>query len=354
MRPLLRISAVGTWGRVLPGVNALAAELGAHSKTVQAAVRLLETEGWLKKQGVGRARLVRRPRGRKARRPLRVAILDYEPLALTEGYIVELQHLLMEIGHAAFFTDRCLLELGMDLGRVARLVRQTEADAWVLGSASREVLEWFIAQGLPAFALFGQRQGLPIAGVGPDKAPALAAATRRLIELGHRRIVLLTRQTRRLPQPERSERAFLDELAAHGIRTGSYNLPDCGESVGGFRARLDSLFQFTPPTALIVDEAPFFFATMQFLMDRGLRVPQDVSLVCTDHDRVFAWSQPAVAHIAWDSRPVVRQIVRWANNVARGQRDVRQSFTPARFVPGGTIGPAPVERFISPLGTGIT
>ena len=358
MRPLQQVSAAeqvaahlrqeifhGTWSTRLPGVHALAAELGSNHHTVLAALRLLEQERLLTPQGHGRARRIRLPRSQKAHRPLRVAILDYEkelPETI-EGYTVELKHLLMEAGYTVFSARYTLLELDMNVQRVARLVQRTPADAWVLGAASREVLEWFIAQGIPAFAWYGRRQGLPIAGVGPKKLEAAVAATRRLIELGHRRIVLLVRKERRMPQPGQQERAFLDELAAHGIRPGPYNLPEWKESVEGFHARLEALFRVTPPTALIVDEAPFFFATMQFLMVRRLRVPQDVSLVCTDNDRVFAWSKPAVAHIHWETGPVVRRIVRWVKNVSCGRRDVRQTMTPAKFVEGGTIGPPPVQ-----------
>ena len=99
------------------------------------------------------------------------------------------------------------------------------------------------------------------------------------------------------------------------------------------------MFGLTPPTALIVDEAPFFTAALQFLARRGYRVPDDVSLICTDADRNFTWCQPSVAHISWDSRPVVRRILRWAVNVSHGKKDLRQVLTPAKFIRGGTIGP---------------
>ena len=97
----------------------------------------------------------------------------------------------------------------------------------------------------------------------------------------------------------------------------------------------------TPPTALIIQEAVLFAAAQQFLARRGLRVPEDVSLICTDADPTFAWCRPTVAYIGWDSRPVVRRIVRWAANLSSGKTDVRQVLTPAEFVPGGTIGPVP-------------
>jgi hypothetical protein len=50
------------------------------------------------------------------------------------------------------------------------------------------------------------------------------------------------------------------------------------------------------------------------------------------------------AHVKWESRPMVHRIVKWADNVARGRDDRRQTFTKAEFIEGGTIGPAPKER----------
>ena len=44
----------------------------------------------------------------------------------------------------------------------------------------------------------------------------------------------------------------------------------------------------------------------------------------------------------WDSRPVVNRIVQWADNVARGKVDIKQVFTQAEFIEGGTIGLAPM------------
>jgi len=330
--------ARGRWGDTLPGLRQLAGELEVNFKTVDAALRQLEKEGMLVPQGAGRPRRIERAE-ELVPPTLRVAILNYEPLNLIEGYIVELQHLLTAAGHSAFFSDQSLMELGMDVKRIARMVEKSAADAWVVSSGSREVLEWFAAHPVPAFALFGRRSGLPIAGVGPDKATAYAVTTRRLIDLGHRRIVLLARQERRLPEPGASERAFLSEMTSHGLTTGPYNLPDWEESVEGFHAGLTALFRVTPPTAMIVDEVPLFFATQQFLLNRRIQVPQNVSLVCTDGDPHFAWCQPSVAHIHWDSGPVVRRIERWAANVSRGKEDLRQNLIPAEFVAGGTIGP---------------
>jgi len=330
----------GRWSGTMPGGPALAAELGIDGKTVWAALGLLEGEGLLVAQGPGRRRRIELPEN-LAPPALRVAILDYEPLVLTEDWSIAMHQLLMDQGHSAFFTEKSLIELGMDLPRIARLVQRTPADAWVVCSGSREVLAWFAEQETPAFALFGRRRELPIAGVGPDHVAAGRAAARRLIALGHQRIVLLVRESQRAGGAGQSERAVFEEMAAHGLPSGPYNLPDWEDTSEGFQRVLEELFRVTPPTALIVDEPFLFHAAKDHLAQRGILAPAQVSLICRDPDPTFAWCKPSVAHIRWDSRPVVRRVVRWAANVAHGKDDRRQTLTKAEFVDGGTVGPVP-------------
>ena len=335
--------AAGRWHGSMPGAGRLEAELEVGRNTVEAALRQLESEGLLVSLGGRRRRRIQIPDNLPAP-SLRIAILVPEASDLVVDYVVEIQHRLEDAGHKVVHAARFMLDLGMDVRRIARMVDKTEADAWVVGAGSREVLEWFATRPQPVFALFGRQAGLDMAGTKPNKPPLYAVATRHLIDLGHRRIVLLARSIRRLPEPGVSERAFLGALEAHGIATGTFNIPDWEESIDGFHERLSSLFQTTPPTALIIQEAALFAAAHQFLAGRGIRVPEQVSLICTDACPTFAWFKPPIAHIRWDSRPVVRCVVRWAGNVSRGKRDVRQTLTPAEFVAGGTIGPAPPAR----------
>lgn len=336
----------GRWSAGMPGRHELAKELGISDQTAEAALSQLEAEGLLEAQGAGRRRRVVPPKGAGglAGTLLRVAILVGEPADQRHDYIVKIKHQLAEAGHSAFFTSWFMPELGIDVSSIANRLKRTEADAWIVVSAARPLLEWFVGHEVPVFALFGRRRGLAVAGVGPDKPPMIAKATRRLIELGHRRIALITLRAQRLPNPGASMRTFLQELTAHGIEPASYHLPDWEEDIDSFHGCLEGLFRHTPPTALIVDEAGFFFGTMQFLLNRRLRVPEDVSLICTDADPHFNWCRPPISHIAWDTAPLVRRTVRWANNLAHGKPDTRQTLTKAEFIEGGTIGPAPRDR----------
>jgi len=114
------------------------------------------------------------------------------------------------------------------------MVKENDADAWVVASGSREVLQWFSEQALPVFALYGRHMTLPIAASGPSKSVAMTAAVRRLAGMGHRRIVNLAREERRKPEPGLLERNFLAALEDCGIRTGAYHLPDWEDNRAGF------------------------------------------------------------------------------------------------------------------------
>jgi DNA-binding LacI/PurR family transcriptional regulator len=84
-----------------------------------------------------------------------------------------------------------------------------------------------------------------------------------------------------------------------------------------------------------------YFNAMQFLGERGLTVPRDVSVACQESDLVFSWSEPAVTRLEWDRRRLVRAAIHWLEQVAAGNDDRSKKPIKAVLVGGGTVGPAP-------------
>jgi len=334
----------GRWTERMPGESWLMTHLQVGRGTVRAAMAQLEEEGVLVSHGQGRWRRIVKGLEPEATRKIRVMILPYEKDDRRRMDSSSLLALLLEAGMDADFAGKSLKDLGMQVDRVARYVKLNPADAWVVTSAPKEILEWFASQAIPTIAMFGRHARLPIAAAYPVVIPGLMEAVRRLASLGHKRIVMLTREDRRKPQLAHPEQAFIDELEAAGITTGDYNLPDWEESREGLSRMLDELFRFSPPTAMIFQEAQLFIAVRSHLEDRGIIAPRDVSLMVTDGDPSFAWYNPIPSYIQWDYRPMVRSIVRWAKNVAAGKEDLRKVGTEAKFVEGGTIGPVKVEK----------
>ncbi len=324
----------------MPGAITLAAELGVNHKTVETALAQLEAEGLLVARGARRSRGIATGMTGRARRGLKVATMLYEPADARTDYMIEIRHELAEAGHFPFYVKKNCIEIGTDVARLARLVKQVDADVWLVQAGTREILEWFAGHSQPAFGLFGKFRDLDIAGARADASSAYDTAVRQLVALGHRRIVLLARPQRKLPAPGLSEQAFLDTLEACGIRVSDYHFPLWENTKEGFHRRLNELFKLTPPTAIITDETVLFAALEPFLAARGIRVPQDVSLICGDPDPHFAWREPTVAHFNADSSTWVNHVVRWAANISQGKDYRRKIYSKVEFVPGGTIGPA--------------
>ncbi|MBK1855049.1 substrate-binding domain-containing protein [Verrucomicrobiaceae bacterium 5K15] len=332
--------ARGAWVGVLPGSNRLAELLGVGHGTIDTALGILEKDGLIVPQGVGRRRRI--VSGGKQNTPsLQIKILLYEKSDGSSHYIVDLFHRLHEAGHQAAFTEKSLLDMKMDTSRIKRHVKNTTADAWIVFGGSRSVLEWFAKRPEPVFALAGRRRSVEIAGCGPDKVMAQTAILKKLVGFGHRRIVILSREEHRVPRPGHFEQSFLEQMAAHGLPVGQYNLPNWSNDPGGLQDCLDSLFATTPPTAMFIEEMPIFVAASQHLAQRGISAPRNISMVCGDPNPAFDWCRPTVAHIKWDPRLLVRRIVKWVNNVAQGKQDLSQNSIRSVFVDGGTIGPAP-------------
>jgi DNA-binding LacI/PurR family transcriptional regulator/biotin operon repressor len=327
----------GTWTGTMPGEDRLVVQLGVGRNTIKMALRHLEQEGLLVGQGAGRRRKIVLPKDH-APPALQVAVLFYEKGDETHDMLVRFQNKLKAAGHTVVQAPKNLTDLGGNLRRLARMIKDTRADAWVVIAGSREEIQCFVHRQVPVFTLFGAFGRLRVAGIAPDQVPAIVGVTRRLIALGHRRLVFLESHFT-LSSPGREGTAFLDELTAHGIETGNYNMPGWEGGFDGFYRCLESLFAKTPPTAIFLFSAAEYFATTQFLLHRGLRVPQDVSLVCCYMAPYFRRYQPSISHVRWNDQLMVNRIARWAKNISHGKEDTRQTRIEAEFVEGGTVGP---------------
>ena len=335
----------GRWGGTLPGEAKLALELDVGRNTVRAALRLLEAEGLLGGQGPGRSRAVAGSRpGDERKRPLRVGVLLHERLVDENpglhDTLSKLQHEAEQSGHVCFFSKPCQATLRHDAGRIANYLAGMRADAWVVVAPRREVAEWFAAQPFPAIAIGGSNPDVILAGTAALASPARVEAVRRLLALGHKRIVMICLSHLRQPAPSLPVLSFTAELDAHHIPWSyPYNVPEWEETPAGFRTLLTRLFAVSPPTALLIDETPRLMAVLGFLAERGLRVPEQVSLFVGQWDSSLAWADPPIAHVRWDNTPLVRRVVRWLAAVAKGCPDRKTILYPAEFVPGGSIGP---------------
>ena len=334
-----QISA-GKWTHEIAGREELALEYGLNSKTVEEAMRLMENQGILISQGAGRRRRIAEMTGNSPQ-SIRIRIVLFDKLDRYDIYQIELMHRLSEAGYDIAQAKKSLRDMDMNVLRLADYVKKHPAHAWILLGPTRAMLDWFAAQSIPVLSIFGRFAETQVAGIGVKKIPAMQHAVAKLVEMGHKRIVMLAREEKRKPKAGIFEQAFMDALGSHQIPVGEYHLPDWEDSVPGFHRCLDSLFMTTPPTAMLISEFKLFIAAQQHLASRGLSAPKDVSLICDDPHSAFSWCKPEISHIHWDHRPIATRALQWANRIARGKKDSRKNYIQAEFIQGGTIGPVP-------------
>lgn len=152
------------------------------------------------------------------------------------------------------------------------------------------------------------RVGLPWVLVGARSAAApsvvvdnrdgAARAARHLIELGHRRIGLISggRATFENTTPTERRVGFIDALAEAGIRFDPrYERVGNFSSLGGYEATLPLLGLDPRPTALFALSDEMAMGAIRAAVDQGLSVPDDLSVVgFDDHDLAFAFGLTTV------------------------------------------------------------
>lgn len=334
----------GRWKGALPGLVRLAKDLDVSRDTVREAVKILEAQGLILSHGHGRRREVSTEEIPE-RTSLRIGILTWNDLSAeipsSQWILLQLAHDLEAAGHIPIFTPFSQVTLHENTTRIIAMMVATPVDAWVVMTGSQSLLDWLQQQPVPFLAVGGRLDGRNIASSSMSSAIALEKATKRLIELGHRRVVMVCRPDWIKPDPATLVRNFLAQLAAAGLPAGAYNTPMWEETPAGFQKLLKSIFRLTPPTALILPTGHHAFAAISFLSQRGLRVPQDVSLLVRSQDAAFDWVQPRIAHFRFDMAALVQRVTRWVDACAKGTEDRERTHVDAELVPGDTLAPPP-------------
>jgi DNA-binding LacI/PurR family transcriptional regulator len=114
--------------------------------------------------------------------------------------------------------------------------------------------------------------------VSIDQYRGARSAVRHLAELGHTRILHLAGPGNALDAIERA-RGWRDELAAHRLEVG---VPEVGDWSAASGYRIGSRLDIEPGSAVFVGNDHMSIGLFSALRERGLSVPEDVSVVGFD------------------------------------------------------------------------
>ena len=137
-------------------------------------------------------------------------------------------------------------------------------------------------QSIPTIQLSRYAPGIGGVRFFLDESGGIGAATEHVLALGHRRIAYVGAHNRHFPGAERL-RAFTDAHAGYGlvpdeclIRLGHADAEFGRQAVTGL---LSGEHGAERPTAIILGSMEITAVTLQVIAEKGLRIPQDISLV---------------------------------------------------------------------------
>lgn len=164
-----------------------------------------------------------------------------------------------------------------------------------------------------------------------DHRAGMGAAVRHLLELGHRRIALITGPRVR-PATERV-RALEEVFATEGLAR-TYRIAEGSFSAEyGERAMEELLRAEAPPTAVIAGGNQIMVGALRAVAARGVELGRELSFVGCDEVPVADLYRPPVALVRRDNRELGRVAADLLVRLMRGEDEPTDVLLPTEFTP---------------------
>jgi DNA-binding LacI/PurR family transcriptional regulator len=337
-----RIQA-GEIGPTLPGENELARMLDVSRPTIRGALELLEQEGVVTPSTKGVARLVKNTSevGAKRAGPS-VRFLLAKPLhersaGFQAGMRQMVERFMTHGARVSFHVSLAFRSVRPDR-ILAKETANGECDVWMVVDATPQMEAWLESRQIPCVCVGGSyRHRLPRTGGNGEQA--IRDATRSLFALGHRRIVY--------PLHDAYGVQMVDTFRACLERQGvtwdeSFHAPRWKDHAANFFPILDRMFSRpNPPTAFLTLGVRNLLPVLTWLGHKGLRVPEDVSLIEMIGDPLLEFLYPPITQYVLDINKACHAAVELALRVARtGRPHDEVRMIPMTRIEGRSIGPA--------------
>lgn len=135
--------------------------------------------------------------------------------------------------------------------------------------------------------------------VGFDNEAATAAIVRHLVHLGHRNICVISGQTCDNDRTTTRLAGIRQELRRHGIELEPERVLECSYSITNGRAACATLLArlHPQPTAFICGNDVLALGALVECRERGLRIPEDISIVGFDNLELSQHSNPPLTTV---------------------------------------------------------
>lgn len=330
----------GRWTRGMPGEHRLSDELQVSRSTLRVALDVLRREGLVQVAQGKRRSIASRPTRRSARS---TTIGLISPLSMHESSSIfvfdELRRRLQAAGYGLQIHVIPQVSERSRLQNLQQLYDQTRAACWVLSSCSLAIQRWFAQQDGQVLVLGSCHKGVDLPFIRSDLAAACRHAVGALHRHGHHRVGLLLPRLHfaGAVEAEESMRSACEKLPGATIQP---HIRYCRADSSAVTSAVSAMMKpGDSPTALMVLMPVDAITVHSHLLNQGLRLGKDVSLVSILDHPFLSRLTPTLTRYTYNNygfaRYLARQVIKLATS---GGRPASISIVPD-FIPGETIGP---------------
>ncbi len=350
---LRKLIAEGTFSE-LPGVRFLADALGVGVPTVSEALQRLRDQGWIENRGERRRFVVKREVVARA-----MAEEDAPAVCGARHLVIftprdsgasphePFWQLVSQLGELLAPDGWTLRVHAVDYGYDKRnrapwdAVLSTERpQALIIARGTPWMADWSRGCGVPTFYFGGDTGVLALPVVGYDGAHLMRETLRQLIRLGHRTLALPA-LARTSAFVKRIRQAAEEVAAETGVKVILHTPAAAPFEPVALRTCLQRLWMRQPPTALILVSWYEYLAAYGFLIGKGLRVPEDVSLVSLVDDAMAPWINPEPARFEHDAHQLAVVLAGWVRKPPAVEPAAPHVMVRGHWLAGASVGPPP-------------
>ena len=333
----------GLLGDPLPGEHQLARQLGISRSSLRTALAQLRAEGLVISRNGRRARLNLSPLPVTTNAPPVVCVV----CPVSRDVMVHNQHPIVMEMHANCATKGIGWEEAFDARldgpqperHLRQLISGRTHVCWILLACPGPIQRWFARARVPAFVLGSCLPGVELPSIDVDYRAVGWHAAGIIIKHGHRHIGLL-RPRKPLAGDLAAYEGFLSYIA-NGPAGISISTILVDANPAAFRAKLEWLKKSRHrPTALFSNRLAYTVTAMFHLLQSGLRIPHDISLVMGDSHSLIDTALPGLTRYRDINVAHADRAVRIAQALLAGRQvPVKPSLFIPTFMPGDTLGP---------------